>query len=474
MPALIACESNLAQITDTNFGMFLPESVTHFPSVTIDYGDVQMMRAVLDAATVFGYTLHSWNLDAQFGAVSNIIATDKSLQAVLSANPNLLKIANPGDQAQAGAAFTNAINRYFAASQFIRSRRAGVRLFNLVTNDLQDEQNFRLFLSDLEGSMSTPFGGPGVNASAIPGAAFYDVISSFTNVTISMANFFNGKFNPRALFPAITNTSFIWDSFPDTTLGGLFNGLTETNLGKIFLKDFNAQLNLPGAVYTVLSSATGQLGTSMNGVVMGPSGGNLYGTTTFGGAAGSGTFFRATPSGGFTVLHSFGLAYDQDGNSLDGVNPGSVVLGSDKNFYGSTSYGGTNGFGNGTIFRITPGGSLTTVYTFGDQDDGTISGGNPLLLGKDGHLYGVTAYGGDNYAGVLFQFIPPSAGGTEGSFTTLYSLPSSGAGALVQGTDGNFYGVAQYRRLRRRRRRFPIHPWKRRPVQPPVFIPASL
>lgn len=148
MPALIACESNLAQITDTNFGMFLPESVTHFPSVTIDYGDVQMMRAVLDAATVFGYTLHSWNLDAQFGAVSNIIATDKSLQAVLSANPNLLKIANPGDQALAGAAFTNAINRYFAASQFIRSRRAGVRLFNLVTNDLQDEQNFRLFLSE--------------------------------------------------------------------------------------------------------------------------------------------------------------------------------------------------------------------------------------------------------------------------------------------------------------------------------------
>ena len=51
-----------------------------------------------------------------------------------------------------------------------------------------------------------------------------------------MANFFDGQFNVRSLLPAITNNAFIWDSFPDTTLGGLITGLTETNLGKAFLK----------------------------------------------------------------------------------------------------------------------------------------------------------------------------------------------------------------------------------------------
>jgi len=254
VPALIAAETNLAQITDPNFGLFLPGSVTHFSDVTIDYGDVQMMRAILDAAAFYGYTLNTWNLDAQLQAVSNLVETDKSLEAILNANPNLLAITNAADQVLAGGAFTNAINRYFAASQFIRSRHAGVRLFNMVTNDLRDEQNFRLFLSDLESSVSAPFGGPGADAGVISNAAFYDTISGFTNHTISMANFFNGTFNVRSLLPVITNSAFIWDSFPDTTLDGVITGLTQTNLGRAFLKHpLSAQLQLPGVAYTVLN-----------------------------------------------------------------------------------------------------------------------------------------------------------------------------------------------------------------------------
>ena len=87
----------------------MPGSVTHFADVTIDYGDVQMLRAMLGAATVFGYTLHTWNLNAQFGAVSNIVMTDKSVKAIFDANPGLLTDRQPERSRPARAAFTNAI-----------------------------------------------------------------------------------------------------------------------------------------------------------------------------------------------------------------------------------------------------------------------------------------------------------------------------------------------------------------------------
>jgi len=448
LPAMIASESNLAQITDTNFGMFLPGSVTHFADVTIDYGDVQMCRAILDAATLFGYTLNTWNLDAQMQAVSNLVETDKSLEAILNAYPNLLAVTNAGDQVLAGGAFTNAINRYFAASQFIRSRRAGVRFFNLVTNDLNDEQNFRAFLTDLESSVSAPFGGPGASAGAISNAAFYGAISGFTNHTLSLSNFFNGKFNVRSLLPAFSIDAFIWDSFPDTTLGGVITGLTETNLGSFFVKkhNFQAQLQSPGVSYTVLSSPSNDLDAGwFNGVVQGQ-GGNFYGTTPFGGANGDGSFFSVSASGAFTLLYSFGTITNADGNPVDGGQPSGLVLGSDNNLYGSTQWGGD--YGVGTIFRITPGGQLTTLYEFGqDADLGSI-GGIPLVLGKDGNLYGATPYSqNDDSSGIIFQFIPTATGG---QFTTLSSFPTnishfdaSGAGALIQGSDGYFYGVTQ-------------------------------
>ena len=445
VPAMVAAETNLAQVTDPGFTLFLPGSVTHFADVTIDYGDVQMMRAMLDAATLFGYTLNTWNLDAQLQAVSNLVETDKSVEAVLNAYPNLLTVTNPGDQGLARAAFTNAINRYFAASQVIRSRPAGLRrLFNLDTNDFKSEQNFRTLLSDLESSVSAPFGGPGANAGAISNAAFYGPISGLTNHTLSLSNFFDGQFNVRALLPAITNNAFIWDSFPDTTLGGVITGLTETNLGKAFLKHpMDGELQIPGVGYTVLSSPSNDLARgSFNGVVQGQDG-NFYGATPAGGAYGDGSVFTVSASGVFTLLYSFGAVSDQSGSPVDGGQPSGLVVGSDNNLYGATQWGGENN--SGTIFRITPTGQLTTLYQFGQQADGYSFGGIPLVLGNDGNLYGTTPNGGDNDAGIIFQFIPSATGG---QFTSLYSIPPSygwsGAGRLIQGRDGYFYGVTQF------------------------------
>jgi uncharacterized repeat protein (TIGR03803 family) len=467
IPALGASETNLAQITDTTFSLFMPGSVTHFSDVTIDYGDVQMLRALVSTATVFGYTLHTWNLNAQFEAVSNIVAADKSIEAVLSANPGLLVLTNASDLALARSAFTNAVSCYTNASQFIRNRPAGGRfLFNLDmtnANDVNAEKNFRIFIADLESSLGSPFGGtPGALAGAIPGAKFYGAISSFTNHTVSLSNFFAGNFNLRTSLPTLTTNgiTFIWDSFTNTTLGGVITGWTVTNLDQAFLKVFHAQaqLSLPGVTCQVVSTVgkNSNLG-SLNGVVRGTDG-NFYGTTQYGGDNGYGVFFRATPNGGFTPLYSFGQEGPNfNGDELDGMWPSSVVLGGDGNFYGTTQSGGTND--SGTIFKITTsatGATLKTVYPFGDQDDGSISGGNPLMLAKNSStFYGTTLYGGDNGEGVIFSFTPPSGfGATEGTFTTLASFPSTpqsnpmsygaGAGALVEGTDGYFYGATQF------------------------------
>ena len=148
VPALVASEANLAQITDPNFTLFLPGSVTHFADVTIDYGDVQMMRAMLDAATVFGYTLHTWNLDAQFGAVSNIVANGQ----IRSSGVERLS-QSPDDHQprrsrpwRAGPSPTPSTVIWRRRNSSATAGRAGVRrLFNLDTNEFADEQNFRTF-----------------------------------------------------------------------------------------------------------------------------------------------------------------------------------------------------------------------------------------------------------------------------------------------------------------------------------------
>ena len=457
VPEIALSEANLAQITDPTFTLFMPGSVTHFADVTIDYGDVLVMRAILDALEVFGYTIHTANLNAQFGAVSNLVAGNKSVEDVLSTYPGLLTATNTSDLSLARGAFTNAISRYLTASQFIRNTRpAGVkRLFNLDTNEYNAEQNFRTLLTDLESSLRAPFGGPGSDAGVITNAAFHNVISAFTNHTISLSNAFGGQFSLRSVLPTLTTNqfTFIWDTFTNPTLDGVITGLTQTNLGKAFVKLFHAQaqLSLPGVTCAVLSSASSNLQGSLNGVVLGTDG-NFYGTVPYGGAYGYGAFFRATASGGFTLLYSFGEVTNMDGSPADGGSPSGLVLGSGNNFYGTTSYGGANY--SGTIFMITPNGSLTTLYNFGDGNDYGSSGGNPLLL-ANGIFYSATQYGGTNGAGIIFQFIPPSGSGANGgNITTLCSLPSSpvqnpyangsGAGALVQGMDGYFYGVTQF------------------------------
>ncbi len=171
------------------------------------------------------------------------------------------------------------------------------------------------------------------------------------------------------------------------------------------------------------------------GLVQG-SDGNFYGTTEAGGASDDGTVFRISPSGIYTNLHSF------RGSPNDGADPqAGLFQGSDGNFYGTTYRGGTHSFG--TVFRISPSGSYTNLYSFrGSPNDGA-SPEAGLVQGSDGNFYGTTYDGGTNEAGTVFRISP------SGSYTNLYFFrdsPNDGANpqaGLVQGSDGNFYGTTE-------------------------------
>jgi uncharacterized repeat protein (TIGR03803 family) len=199
----------------------------------------------------------------------------------------------------------------------------------------------------------------------------------------------------------------------------------------------------PAGVFTVLHTFSGGADGAYPyaGLTLG-SDGNFYGTTSGGGADGSGTVFKITSAGVLTTLYSF-----TDG--ADGANPfAPLTLGADGNFYGTTSLdgavNGTDETGYGTVFKITPAGVLTTLYTF----TGGADGGTPyaaLTPGNDGNFYGTTYYGAENSDsngyGTVFKITP------AGVFTTLYTFTDGADGAnpylgLTKGSDGNFYGTA--------------------------------
>ena len=160
--------------------------------------------------------------------------------------------------------------------------------------------------------------------------------------------------------------------------------------------------------------------------------GNFYGTTSFGGTAAGGTAFKITPSGMETVLYSFGA----DPN--DGTRPNGLVPGSDGNFYGSTARGGSHG--KGTVFKVTPLGAETVLYNFGANADDAIGAAGALVEGSDGNFYGVTLSGGSQGKGTVFKVTP------LGVESVLYAFGSNAndatmPSALLQGSDGNFYGT---------------------------------
>lgn len=171
-----------------------------------------------------------------------------------------------------------------------------------------------------------------------------------------------------------------------------------------------------------------------NNLLLG-SDGNFYGTTV----SGNGSVFKITPAGSLTVLHEFGSSLNGDGLR------GGLIQGLDGNFYGTTLFGGTPSQfcpeGCGTVFKMTSAGGLTTLYSFCPQNycpDGENPSGS-LAQGLDGNFYGTTLDGGLYKTGTIFKITPKGAFNLLYTFSTFQPYP----GGLVLASDGNFYGEGQ-------------------------------
>jgi uncharacterized repeat protein (TIGR03803 family) len=235
--------------------------------------------------------------------------------------------------------------------------------------------------------------------------------------------------NPNVALVQGTDGSF----YGTTKYGGPYNKVTQggTGFGVVFQITTNGTLSTP-----VLFDSTD--GANAAALVQGKDG-NFYGTTAWGGNIGSftlgfGTIFRLSPDGAFTNLYKF------SGGNDGGFPYANLVQGSDGNFYGAAFNGGK--YSGGDVFRITPEGQFTNLYSFTGGSDGAFPYSG-LVQGSDDNFYGTTYSYGNYDFGTIFKIT------TNGKLTPLISFsgtngPYLGAnpqGSLVQGTDGDFYGT---------------------------------
>ncbi|HLY05862.1 MAG TPA: choice-of-anchor tandem repeat GloVer-containing protein [Rhizomicrobium sp.] len=191
-----------------------------------------------------------------------------------------------------------------------------------------------------------------------------------------------------------------------------------------------------GELSTLYSFAGGNDGDKPEaGLVMDASG-NFYGTTNLGGPSDQGTAFKLAPDGTETVLHAF------TGGSDGGYPQASLILDKAGNLYGTTVSGGRGcSDGCGTIFRIAPDGSFTTLYAFTGGNDGwfIMSG---LLADEKGNLYGTAQVGGAHGFGAVFRL------SRTGALKVLYAFQGGYDGAysqagLIRDASGNLYGTTR-------------------------------
>jgi uncharacterized repeat protein (TIGR03803 family) len=193
------------------------------------------------------------------------------------------------------------------------------------------------------------------------------------------------------------------------------------------------ELTSGGQLKKLYSFADETNGGLPSGLIQGTDG-NLYGSTGEGGDLsecenyGCGTLYRLTPGGELTVL------YTLNGGS-EPAAPTGLAEGEDGNFYGQSERSGNSP--NGQIFKVTPAGDFTSLYTVDISSNLSDAG---LLAASDGNFYGVTPFGGAPLHGTIYQITP------GGKFSTLYTFAAGSDGAtpiatLAQGSDGSLYGT---------------------------------
>ena len=272
-------------------------------------------------------------------------------------------------------------------------------------------------------------GGPSCNGGC---GTVFKITPGGTMSTLHVFDLFDGAY-PFATMVQATDGNF----YGTTSAGGFFINCSN-GCGTVF------KITPSGTLSTIYKFNLTDGSMPAAGLVQG-SDGNFYGTTPSGGATGGGTVFKLTPAGTLTTLYNF----CSQPSCADGSTPhAGLVQATDGNFYGAAEWGGA--YGNGTIFKITPNGAATTIYSFCSAGWPCYDGSQPytgLLQATDGNFYGTTVNGNFDL-GTVFKITP------GGALTTIYSFcPSTDRpcpdglepnGPLVQDTDGNFYGTTVY------------------------------
>ncbi len=276
----------------------------------------------------------------------------------------------------------------------------------------------------------------------------------FSSWALALALFF--VVSPRAEAQAAIYHTQLWALSPsdatrvDTTGSAPGGELVQTSDGTFYAVAAAGGANNTGAIlafkkgdtqptpiysFTAASGPEGGPQAQTNGDGMEPTAGLalgndgfLYGTTSAGGLFGQGTVFRISTAGVLTSLHTF-TAQDANGLSTDGSTPlGKLVQASDGNLYGTTVFGGASG--EGVVFRISPSGAFSVVYAFPGVDGNgfNASGTQPsagLILASDGNLYGVAEHGGANGFGTVFSITLSGQFGVVHTFSAASTATAS-------------------------------------------------
>jgi uncharacterized repeat protein (TIGR03803 family) len=229
-------------------------------------------------------------------------------------------------------------------------------------------------------------------------------------------------------FEAPPNGAYPSSGVTRDTAGNLYgttsNGGT-SDVGVVYKLGANGQEPL----YSFTGGSDGKYPEA--GVILDPEG-NLYGTTAYGGTANAGVVYKVGAGGGETVLYTFS-------GGADGANPNADLLrDSAGNLYGTTTYGGAGGAG--TVFKLDATGGYAVLYSF----TGGADGGYPdaaVIRDSAGNLHG-TANGGMHKAGVVFKVNPTGHETVLYGFTGLGPDGISPGGGVIRDSAGNLYGTA--------------------------------
>ena len=205
LPQLIGAEANLTNV-GKDFTLDLTADEALGTAVTVDYGDIRMLRAMLEAAQYACYAADSYNSDAMLTPI-RWLYDDGELTAerLLTEYPRLLTFTTTNYLEAAKAALLEGAACYFEASEFIRNRPANVgRLFNYAPEKAEDEEKFRWTLADLTNSLDRVVS-----------------LRAYPNYSAYAGTIVNGSYEPRSFLPVIRGNGFGLGSLPDLTFGGL-------------------------------------------------------------------------------------------------------------------------------------------------------------------------------------------------------------------------------------------------------------